>query len=138
MSDQVDEFAEALRLRLTRVEALLQGLKSELQESADAQGAALQSKLDAARANAQEAARDMRTAQSKAKNWVQAREAAGAAVIQGWKDGHEDRKLAQHAQRAEDNAVAGLYFAEAAIANAVLSSYEALDARLAAGQRQAA
>ncbi len=100
MSDNVDGFAETLRLRLTRVETLLQGLKTELQESAGAQGAALQSKLEAARATARDAARDIRTAQSKAKSWVEARESAGAAVIQGWKDGHEDRKLAQHAERA--------------------------------------
>lgn len=69
---------------------------------------------------------------------MKAKEASGAAVIQGWKDRHEDRKMVHHAERAEDNAAASICLAESAIADAVLASYEALDARLAATRKMAA
>jgi hypothetical protein len=70
--------------------------------------------------------------------WLKAKEAAGAAMVQGWKDKRETRKLEHHAESAEANAEAGIAMAEVAIASAVIALYEAIDARQAATLAHAA
>ena len=66
--------------------------------------------------------------------WIKAKEASGASVVHGWMDESDSLKRERHASSAEDDAEAVISLAEAAVVNAVVATYEAIDAQRAAEQ----
>ena len=138
MSTKIDKFCESMRLKLTKWERQLNGLKSDVLTAEQDGEAAIESKLKAARLSVETQEEAVKAAGAKAKSWLKAKEETGVAVIQGWKDKHEQHKLEHHAERAEENAAAAIYLAEAAITAASVAIYEAMEARLATTQVVAA
>jgi acyl-CoA reductase-like NAD-dependent aldehyde dehydrogenase len=131
MSAKIDQFTESLRLKLTKWESQINGLKADI-ETVERDGeATIESMLKAARLSVESQGEAVKAAGAKAKNWLKAKEEASVAVVQGWKDKHEQHKLEHRAERAEDSAGAAIYLAEAAITEAIVAIYEAMEARLA-------
>lgn len=131
MNTTVDQLRESLRTKMTKIEGQLGEIKSEIKMSAKEDKAAIQSKLKAAKMGVQSMSKNMKAAETKAGRWIKAKEKSGSSVIQGWKNKFEKTKLDRHANSAADNALAAVSIAEAKIANAVLATYEAIDARMA-------
>jgi hypothetical protein len=132
MSATIDKFTEGLRVNLTHIESQLHGLQTDLNNHAKKDAAAIRASLDAARTNVENTRSHMKAAQEKAQIWIKAKQEAGSAVIQGWKDKLDREQLDRHAERAEDNAVSANLMAQAAVADAAVATYEAMQARLAA------
>lgn len=138
MSDRIDHFSESLRQKLTAIESMLEEAKSDLTHAGTNSAKDVRSKLQSVRHRLTAAKSDVAGAESRMTTWLKAKESSGAAVIQGWKDKHETRKLEHHAESAEASAEAGIELAEVAIVNAVIAMYEAIDARQAATLGKAA
>ena len=138
MSTGVEQFSESLRNKLTQMETQLAGIKADFKAGQKEDLATTQTKLKAARANVQTFAKDVKSAEVKAQIWVAAKEKAGEAMIQGWKTKFDKAKLEHHAKSAEENAVATIALAEAKMGEAVLATYEAMDARWTADATPAA
>jgi hypothetical protein len=132
MSTKTEKFRDSLNARLTKIQSQIDSVKSELKANYQDKQAALAKKLDAARAGVAAKKKEAKAAEAKAQDWIKAKAEAGADLIQTWKDKHEKSKLDRHANRAEQNAEAAIYYAEAALANAIEASYEAITARVAA------
>jgi hypothetical protein len=132
MSATIDKFTEGLRVNLTHIETQLHGLQTDLNNQAKKDSAAIRASLDAARTSVETTRSQMKAAQEKAQIWIKAKQEAGAAVIQGWKDKLDREQLDRHAEKAEDNAVSANLMAQAAVADAAVATYEAMQARLAA------
>ena len=134
MNTTVDQLRETLRTKMTKMEGQLEEIKSDIKTGAKEDNAAIQAKLKAAKLSVKSMAKDVKAAETKAGNWIKAKEKSGSSVIQGWKNKFEKAKLDRHANKAADNAVAAVSLAEAKIANAALATYEAIDARMAADE----
>jgi len=138
MSERVDHFAESLRQRLTTIGQMIDEAKFGLTEAKASDGSELRPDAESVRQKFETAKHEVTATESRMTTWLKAREMSGTAVVEGWKDECETRKLEHHAASAEDNAEAGIYLAEAAFVKAVVASYEAIDARRAAEQGDAA
>jgi hypothetical protein len=132
MSTKTDQFCDSLKVKLTKIQSQIDGVKSEVKTDYQHKQAALAEKLDAARASVAAKKQEAKAAEAKAQDWIKAKAEAGSDLIQTWRDKHEKGKLDRHANRAEQNAEAAIYYAEAALANAIEASYEAITARVAA------
>jgi hypothetical protein len=134
----VDRFSESLQATLTKMDQQLDSVKSDLVAMRQHDKAAIQARLQAVRLSIEDGKLQAQAAEGKLKGWLRAKEEAGVAVIQGWKDKREQSKLEHHAERAEGNAEGAICLAEAAMTNAILATYEALDARMSADDGPAA
>jgi|GEM_PF-2675154 len=131
MNNTVDQLRETLQTKMTKMGCQLEDIKSDIKAGAKQDKSAIQEKLKAAKLSVRSMAKDVRVAETKAGNWIKAKEKSGASVIHGWKKSFEKSKLDQHANSAAANALAAVSLAEAKIANAALATYEAIDARMA-------
>jgi len=134
MSKKNDKFCESLRLKLTTWESQLNGLKCDVKTVEQEGEATVELKLRAARLSVENQEEAVKAAGARAKRWLKAKRDASVAVVQGWKDKHEQRELDHHADQAEENAEAAICLAEAAIAEAIVATYEAIAARLSTAQ----
>jgi hypothetical protein len=132
MSAKIDQFRDALNVRLTKLQSQIDSVKSEVKADYQNQQSVLAEKLGAARASVAARKQAAKGAAAKAEDWLKAKAEAGADLIQTWKDKHEKNKLDRYADRAEQNAEAAICFAEASLAEAIEASYEAIAARVAA------
>ena len=130
MSAKIDQFRDSLNAKLTKIQSQIDGVKAEVKTDYQQKQPALAEKLGAARANVAAKKQEAKGAAAKAEDWVKAKAEAGADLIQTWKDKHEKNKLDRYADRAELNAEAAIYYAEAALADAIEASYEAIAARV--------
>jgi hypothetical protein len=130
MNAPIDSLCGELRTRLDAVEKRLKGLK------ADAKTATKKAKIEAKRqlaalerrANEQRA--KVQAAEATAKTWLAAKKAATAGKIAAWKAKRDVKKLAAHADAAEDYAVACMQPAVSAVDDAERAAVEAIVARM--------
>lgn len=132
METTIEKFTETLRNKLSKIEGQLETVKSDFQAGQIEDKAAIKAKLKSAKLNVKSFSKDVKAAESKAKNWLKAKEKSGESVIKGWKAKFDQSKLDRHAKSAEENADAAISFAEAKIADAIYAVYEAIDARISA------
>jgi len=129
MGQQIDQFCEALRAKLTNVDRSFDGLKAKIEGRAQSaehdvrnQLAQVQTRIEMDRAK-------VSAAQGKLKGWVESRKSATADRIAAWKDQRETSKLQSRADEAEAYAAAALVVALAAVDDAEQSALEAWLAR---------
>jgi hypothetical protein len=132
MSERIDQFADSLAQRLNTIEKMIDEAKIGLEEATGTDSNELPSNSQSVRHKFEAAKHVAKCAESNMTKWLKAKDASGTSVVQGWKDECESRKLEHQAASAEINAEAGIYLAEAAIVNAMIATYEAIDARRAA------
>ncbi|MBC8026107.1 MAG: hypothetical protein H7Y89_08960 [Steroidobacteraceae bacterium] len=107
--------------------------KVGLEEAKDTDSSELHSDSQSVRHKFEAAKHVAETAESSVTKWLNAKKESHVSVVQGWNGECESRKLEHQATSAEDDAEAGIYLAEASIVRAVVATYEAIDARRAAG-----
>ncbi|TFU05867.1 hypothetical protein EUV02_02245 [Polymorphobacter arshaanensis] len=129
MSDKIDHFCDAMRDNLNAVEAQIERLKSDIGTAQKDTVEGFERKLAEAQAAVTSQRNGVDAAGIRVRHWVTANREAGAAVIQGWKDKVDTGKLELHADQAEESAKSSVVIAEAALADAMLATYEAIAAR---------
>lgn len=137
METTIEQFRESLTTKLSKIEDRLESLKSDFQIGQFEDKEAIKAKLKAAKLNVKSMSKTVRAAESKAKNWLKAKEKSGESTIKGWKVKFENAKLDRHAKSAEENADAAISLAEAKVTDAILAAYEAIDARISANESSA-
>jgi hypothetical protein len=137
MSERIDQFADGLGDRLANIETMIDAAKIGLKEAKVTDRNDLDSSSHSVRRKFEAARHVAKTAEASVTEWVKAKEASHASVVQGSTDECESCQLERQAASAEDDAEAGISLAEAAIVNAVNATYEAIDAQRAAEQPKA-
>jgi len=132
MSEKIDQFCERLRTQLNAVESHLAQIRESVKAAPKEAEAAINSKIDAAKAKHEEHKQKFVSAKSKLEERFQAKQNEVAAEIQEWKTNRDIKKLDHRAERAEGYAVAAIEFAAAAVVEADLATLEAIEARLQA------
>jgi len=131
MNDKVDQFTESLRQRISKKESQLEGVRFDIRADMANDKKDIQLKLKSAGLLVHKIQKDIKIEDGENPKVLKAHEKVGTAVAQGWKTEIKKTKLDNHAMRAEDNAEAAISIAEAKVAEAVLATYEAIDARIA-------
>ena len=137
MSERIDQFADGLGERLSKIETMIDAAKIGLREAKVRDWNDLDSTSHWVRHQFEAAKHVAKTAEASVTGWVKAKEASHASVVQGSGDESASSQLERQAASAEDDAEAGLSLAEVAIVNAVNASYEAIDAQRAAERPKA-
>jgi hypothetical protein len=117
--------------RLKDLEASAKNEKEKAKSDAKAYLASLDDKIKAQRAQ-------VKASEANAKAWVQNKADATNAKIAEWKAKRELKKIAGHADGAEDYAVATILLAAAAVDEAERATLEAIVARIDADMAQSA
>ena len=130
MNERIDQFTESMRQRISKMERQLETVKSDIHADMTNDKRDLQSKLKIAGLLVHKIRKDIKVADSGNPKVLKAHEKNGTAIAQGWKTEIKKAKLDSHASRAEDNAESAITIAEAKVAEAILATYEAIDARI--------
>ena len=137
MNEKIDSFCKELRAKLDgvdkRIKDLNAGAKSATEKAkveAKAQLAALENRARDQRAKVQ-------ATEAKTKAWFEEKKTATSEKIAAWKAQRDVKKLAAHADGAEDYAVASMQLAAAAVDEAERAAVEAVVARMDADAAQA-
>lgn len=134
MSVLANQFADSLRIKLVKMGGQIDGIKADVKLGKSEDHASIENKLKMAKLGVKTMGKDLKSAETKMQNWLKAKEKSGVSVIRGWVSLFDKNKLDRHAKTAEENAVAAISLAEGKIAEAVLATYEAIDARMTADE----
>lgn len=128
MNDRTDQFTDTPRLRLSSMESQLEGVRSDINANMSNDKKDLESKLKAAGLLVHKIKEERNVESNENPKVLKVHEKLGTAVAQGWKTEVKKAKLDDHAARADNNAEAGISIAEAKVADAVLATYQAIEA----------
>ena len=137
MSEKIDQFCENLRVQLTNVENYLAKVSENIKSAPQEAQAAIQAKIDGAKAQHEQNMQKLSDAKAKLEERVQEKKSEVEGQIQEWKTNREISKLESRADKAEIYAVAAIEFAAAATAEADLATLEAIVARMEAEEAKA-
>ncbi len=137
MGQQIDQFCENLRQKLTMTDAGLEGLKTKIDNKAASVEQDVQSHLDRVHNRIEQERTKVSAAQADMKNWLEERKAVTSDKIAEWKTKREIGKLQGRAGHAERYAAAAVDVAVAAVDEAEQASLEAWLARKDANHAQA-
>jgi small-conductance mechanosensitive channel len=129
MSAKVDQFCDKLRDRLNAIEGWVESVKADAKSRAGQAEKALREKLAEARARLQGQKERVEQAGARLKAWAEQKVVETREVIDEWKAGHEARKLAARADRAEAYAADAVACALTSLDEAEAAILEALVAR---------
>jgi hypothetical protein len=133
MSTKVDQFCETMRVNLNGMEAKVEEAKADIGKAQKDGAEAFDRKLAEAKTAVEGQRNEVEAAGVKVRHWVAAKTEAGEAMIKDWQDkfgAQWDRsKLEMHAERAEASARSSVIIAQAALADAILATYEEIAAR---------
>jgi hypothetical protein len=131
VSERIDQFADELGERLSTIGTMIDAAKIGLKKAKVTDQDDLDSVSHSVRLKFEAAKHVAKSAEASVTEWVKAKEALHASVVQGSTDEYENCQLERQAASAQDDAEAGISMAEAAIVNAVNASYAAIDAQRA-------
>ena len=137
MSERIDQFCENLRVQLTNVESHLAKVGESIKSAPQQAQAAIQTKIDGAKAQHEQNMQKLSDAKAKLEERVQEKKSEVEGQIQEWKTNREISKLERRADNAEGYAIAAIEFAAAATAEADLTTLEAIAARMEAEEAKA-
>jgi hypothetical protein len=129
---KTDTFTDGLRQRLEGIDTQIHRMKTDLRDGMRQDNVSIEARITDARKHLEITKSNIEDVEAKSRNWIENRTAAGMAVIQGWKNDHNQEKLNHHALSAEEHAQAAIDIAECSIAEAAVATYEAMEARIAA------
>jgi len=130
MNEKMDVFCKELRTKLDGVEKRIKDLNTGAKGATEKAKADAKARLAALADQAKAQRVKTQTAEAKAKEWLEEKKAVTAEKIANWKAQHEVKKLAAHADIAEDYAAASIDLAAGAIDEAERAAVEAISARL--------
>ncbi len=130
MSDRVNKFCTSLQGKLNDLEDRLKSLKASLQSAPKQAEDALHEQLNQAQHKVESQKQTVAKARTSVRDWADQKKAEAKATIDSWKAGHEAKKLAHRADRAEEYAVAAILVALSSIDEAEQAVLEAIASRL--------
>ncbi len=126
---QINQFCDDLRLKLTNIDKGLGGLKAKIDGKAQNVDQEVRTYLDKVHKRIELDRSKVSTAQTEVKNWVEARKLQTQDKIAEWKSKHETSRLQNRAEGSEQYAAAAITVAAAAVDEAERASLEAWLAR---------
>jgi hypothetical protein len=126
---QINQFCDDLRLKLTNIDKGLGGLKAKIDGKAQNVDQEVRGYLDKVHKRIELDRSKVSTAQTEVKNWVEARKLQTQDKIAEWKSKHETSRLQNRAEGSEQYAAAAITVAAAAVDEAERASLEAWLAR---------
>jgi predicted nucleic acid-binding Zn-ribbon protein len=136
MGQQIDQFCENLRQKLTIADSGLDGLKAKIDANTAHAAQDVQSHLQRVQNRIEQGRSKVSAAQADIRNWADQRKAATKENMAEWKAKHDLAKLNGRADGAERYAAASIDVAVAAIDEAEQASLEAWLARTDADDAQ--
>ena len=129
MSERIDQFCEALRLKLTGIESNMETLKSNIDSSATTAEQAVRKHLEVVKRRVEQEREKLEAAREALKKWAVERRAVSDEMIAEWKGKLEKAKLQSRARNAERYAEAAAALAASAVDEAEQAALEAWLAR---------
>jgi len=129
MGEEIDQFCEDLRTKLTVIENHLTTVGDSIKAAPSEAKEAISAKIDAAKTMHAQNMQVIADTKGKLEARVQERKSEIASEIQEWKTNRETEKLEHRAKKAENYAIFAIEFAAAATAEADLAVLEAIAAR---------
>jgi hypothetical protein len=136
MNEKIDGFCKELRTKLDGVEKRIKDLNAGAKQATEKAKVEAKAQLAALENRAKDQRAKVQAAEAKAKTWLDEKKTATSEKIAAWKAQHEVRKLAAHADGAEDYAVASTQLAAAAVDEAERAVVDAVVARMDADAAQ--
>lgn len=132
MSEKIEKFCDDLKLRLNGIEAHLLQVKDKLSHASKDAEETIQTKLTEAKAKLETKKEEVIAAKNTLAQRLESKKAEMEAEVAQWKEQKEREKLLNHADKAEDYAIAAILFAAAATEEAEVAVLEAIEARMIA------
>ena len=129
MGQRIDQFCEALRLKLSDIDNRFNSLKARIDGRAQNADQAVRSHLAEVQTRIDKDRAKVAAAQIKVKDWVESRKIATTDKIAEWKANRELNRLQDRAEDAETYAAAAIDVALAAVDEAEQAALEAWLAR---------
>lgn len=129
MGQRIDQFCEAVRLKLTNIDSGLEGLNAKIDGKAQSAEQDVRKHLEWVQKRIEQGRAKVSASQAEVKNWVEDKKTATSENIAEWKAKRETSKLQNRADRAEQYAAATIVVAVAALDEAEQASLEAWLAR---------
>jgi hypothetical protein len=130
MNEKVDSFCKELRAKLDRVDKRIKDLKAGAKGATEKAKVEAQAQLAALENRARDQRAKVQATEAKTKAWIDEKKTATSENIAVWKAQRDVKKLAAHADSAEDYAVASMQLAAAAVDEAERAAVEAVVARM--------
>lgn len=130
MNEKVDSFCKELRAKLDRVDKRIKDLKAGAKGATEKAKVEAQAQLAALENRARDQRAKVQATEAKTKAWFEEKKTATSEKIAVWKAQRDVKKLAAHADSAEDYAVASMQLAAAAVDEAERAAVEAVVARM--------
>ncbi len=130
MGRRVDQFCDELRDRLRSVESRVNHLKANIGGDREATKAAIDRKIDEAKAGLNGRKDDVEAARARMQARLEAKQTETEDRIAEWKLNRESEKLERRAEDSEAYAAWAILVAAAAIGEADLAALEAIEARV--------
>ena len=137
MGQRIDQFSEDLRLKLTKIDSTLDGVKAKIDGKGQNVDQTIRGHLEEVQRHIEQDRAKVSAAQVKVDSWVANQKIATATKVADWKANRELSKLQNRANDAEQYAAAALDIALAAVDDAEQATLEAWLARQDADFAQA-
>jgi hypothetical protein len=136
MNEKVDSFCKELRAKLDGVDKRIKDLKAGAKSATEKAKLEAKAQLAALENRARDQRAMVQATEAKTKAWFEEKKTATSEKIAAWKSQHDVKKLASHAESAEQYAVASMQLAAAAVDEAERAAVEAVVARMDADDAQ--
>lgn len=130
MNEKVDSFCKELRAKLDGVDKRIKGLKAGAESGTEKAKVEAKAQLAALENRARDQRAKVQATEAKTKAWFEEKKTATSEKIAAWKTQRDVKKLAAHADNAENYAVASMELAVAAVDEAERAAVEAVVARM--------
>jgi hypothetical protein len=138
MIEKVDSFCKELRAKLDGVDKRIKDLKAGAKSATEKAKVEAKAQLAALENRARDQRAKVQATEAKTKAWFEEKKkTATSENIAAWKAQRDVKRLAAHADSAEDYAVASMQLAAAAVDEAERAAVEAVVARMDADAAQA-
>jgi hypothetical protein len=130
MNEKIDSFCKELRTKLDGVDKRIKDLKTGAKDATEKAKVEAKAQLAALENRARDQRAKVQSAEAMVKGWVEEKKTSTTEKVAAWKAQRDVKKLAAHADKAEDYAVASMQLAAAAVDEAERAAVEAVVARM--------
>ena len=138
MNEKIESFSKELRAKLDGVDKRLKDLTASAKGATEKAKVEARAQLAALESRAKEQHAKIQSAEAKTRVWLEEKKTATREKIATWKAQHDVKKLAAHADSAEQYAEASMRIAAASVDEAERAAVEAVVARIDAKAAQEA
>ena len=136
MNEKIDGFWKELRTKLDGVDKRLNHLKASAKGATEKAKIEAKAQLAVLESHVKEQHAKVQAVEAKTKAWLEEKKTATSDKIAAWKAQHDVKRLAAHADGAEQYAVASMRLAAATVDEAERAAVEAVVARMDAEAAQ--